>query len=85
MAYLIGQKPSPPDEWYQARLAKLVNRSPSEILPEGWRELAILDEMELLTKLQNLLTGGQGHHMGPDTLLLLKSLRDEAKKQWPKS
>lgn len=85
MAYLMGRRPSPPDEWYQARLAKQINRIASEVPPQGWLELATLQEMEWMTQAQTMLTSGHGHTMGPDTLLALKRLREEAKKEWPKN
>jgi len=85
MAYLLGLKPSPPDEWYEARLAKQINRVASEIPAEGWAELATLQEMEWMIQAQTMLTTGHGHTMGADSLLLLKRLRDEAKKEWAKN
>jgi hypothetical protein len=85
MAYLIGSKPSPPDQWYQLRLARQVNRAPSEIPAAAWVELAMLAEMDWMVQAQDMLTGGQAQHLSPDTMLALKSLRDEAKKQWPKN
>ena len=80
MAYLLGKRSSPPDEWYQARLAKLIGRIPAEVPPEGWAQLATLEEMEWLTQAQTMLTDGRGHSMDADSLLYLKRLRDEANK-----
>ena len=80
MAYLLGKRSSPPDEWHLARLAKLIDRVPSEIPPEGWAQLATREEMEWLTQAQAMLGDGRGHSMDADSLLYLKRLRDEANK-----
>ena len=84
MAYLLGQKPSPPETWELARLAKLVNRTPPEIPAAGWRWLTTVEEMESVTRAQTMLTSGQGHGLDADTLLYLKRLRDAAK-EWQKN
>ena len=80
MAYLLGKRSSPPDEWYQARLAKSIGKTPSELTPEDWGWLAITTEMEWLTQAQAMLGDGRGHSMDADSLLYLKRLRDEANK-----
>lgn len=80
----MGLKPSPPAEWELARLAQTIDKTPPQVTPEEWRWLAIVEEMESITRAQTMLKSGGGHSMGPDALLALKRLRDAAE-EWQKN
>jgi len=84
MAYLLGLKPSPPEAWELARLAKTINKTPPQVTAKEWQWLATAEEMQSITRAQTMLTSGQGHGLDADTLLYLKGLRDAAK-EWQKN